>query len=85
MLLRNEYVDGIYEYAENKIVITVYPKNILILEDWHTIRIVIEDQAGNDQKYFIRPLPDFDEQTFPFLVCNGYESMNLINLKDLQT
>ena len=85
MLLHNESVDGIFEYAANKIVITLFPKDILVLDNWETIRIVVEDHAGNDQKAFIAPLPGFDEDKFPFLVCNGYESLNLINLKDLKT
>ena len=36
---------------------------------------------GNMQKYWIIPLPGFDEETFPFVVSSGFETLNLINVK----
>ena len=85
MLLKYESVYGILEYKPNKIIMTLHPKNLLIVEHWASTRLIQEDHAGNIQKFYIVPFPNFDEDTFPFLVCSGYEYICLINLKDLRT
>ena len=65
---------------ENKIIITIYPTGILILDEWLTT-IKIEDASNNNiQQFWITPMPGFDESTFPFLVCSGYETLSLINI-----
>ena len=27
-------------------------------------------------------MPDFDDATFPFFICRGHESINLVNVRD---
>ena len=46
-LLNNVSVYGILEYMENKIIITMYPTGILILEEWLTTS-KIEDASNNN-------------------------------------
>ena len=81
--LIKQTVDGVKEYEEDKIIITVNPATIVIIENWLEYRFVDDKKEGNDQKYFIAPLPLF-RHTFPFIVCTGYESINIVNIKTMQ-
>ena len=36
----------------------------------------------NQNKYSIEPIPGFDIEKFPFLVCSGESSFNLFSVKD---
>ena len=51
----------------------------MIIENWSECKIISDTQECNDQKFFITPLPFF-EYSFPFLLCTGYESINIINV-----
>ena len=83
-LVRSQ-VFGILEYSPEKVLITVYPSKILIIDNWQQIHKIEDPRIGNDQKYFITPMPNFDSEKFPFLVCSGYETLNFINVKELRT
>ena len=41
------------------------------MKDWKVIQEVVDYAAGNVQKSFMMPLPDFDLNEFPFLLCSG--------------
>ena len=73
----------VLEYAKDKMIIHVTSRDLLVVHNWQKIYEIIEGNAGNTMKFWIAPIPGFDEKTFPFLICNGWESYNLINLKDL--
>ena len=84
MIIKNEKVDTVLEYATDKMLIAVYPTDLLIAHDWKLIRVLLKIQPGNFNKHYIVPLPDFDEQTYPFIVCSGRENFNLINVKEFR-
>ena len=67
------------EFEADKILATVDPAFVLIIEDWRECKVISDTQSCNDQKYFITPLP-FYKDTFPFLLCTGYESINILNV-----
>lgn len=54
----------------------------LIVDRWKVIEIIPPLFKGNVQKYFISPHPEFNEFDFPFLVCSGFDSYVLINVKE---
>ena len=31
----------------------------------------------------MKPMPGFDEQNFPFVVCSGWMTFNIINIKEM--
>ena len=33
-------------------------------------------------KFILMKMPNFHEEDFPFLICSGRESLNLVNVKD---
>ena len=43
---------------------------------------IIEPNDSNTNKYWMRPVPGFHETDFPFVICNGWEHFNIINVKD---
>ena len=47
VLLNNEAVPGLLEYMPDKIIATLHPKSILIIEDWAVIRLIKENYGGN--------------------------------------
>ena len=57
------------------------PVDLLLLDNWQVTGYITDSQKGNLYKTWIAPLPDFDLDTFPFLVVSGRESFNLVNLK----
>ena len=63
-------------------VIAVDPTDLLVVHDWCTIRKIEDPNQANISKYWIARMPFFDEETFPFLVSAGYETFNLVNVKD---
>ena len=82
IMLLSEESRSVHEYAENKIIISLYPTDLLIVHNWVAVRRIIDTNPGNSQKFWIQQMPIFNEDTFPFLVCSGKETLNLINVKD---
>ena len=42
-----------------------------MIEDWNILHRIIDTESGNDGKHWLGPLPDFHEETFPFIVSSG--------------
>ena len=62
---------------------TVDGADLLLIHDWQVSRVLKDPQISN-YKTWIETLPGFDSNVFPFLVCNGKGSINLINIRDNQ-
>ena len=54
----------------------------MIIQNWEAVRIIPGNSFGNIDKYWFEPLPGFDYDDFPFIVCSGSESLNLLNVKE---
>ena len=78
----NESVYSLHEYAEDKIMIALQMTDLLIIDKWHTLNVIQDPRAGNVEKFWIGQLPGFEikDYKFPWLVCTGKESINLINV-----
>ena len=81
MLLRDEAAQTICEYATNKMIVAIHEADLLVINDWQDVRMIKQQYTGNINKDFIIPLPDFDEQRFPFLLCSGYQHICLVNIR----
>ena len=83
MLLLNEYVLAVYEYAPSKLLVYAYnSKLLLILDNWQAIHEIKDPNPGNIYKCWISTVPLFDTETFPFIIVSGYESYNIVNVKN---
>ena len=40
MLIKNEKVEMILEYVENKFVVSLYPTDILVTKDWKQVNVI---------------------------------------------
>ena len=58
-------------------------RDLLIIQDWKVISQIIDPEYSNTQKYWIEALPGFDENEFPFVVCSGWLTFNIINVRDM--
>ena len=65
-------------------ILSVYLTDLLIVHDWKLVKIIKEITPGNFNKHWILPLPKFNEESFPFLVCSGRGTFTLINLHDFR-
>jgi len=60
----------------------VTSRNLLVVHNWQVLHEIIEPNVGNTNKYWLSLLPGFDEQKFPFIICSGWETYNLINISN---
>ena len=83
MLLIGEYIWTIYEFAPNRMI--VYSDEdghlLFIIHDFKVIMTIREPMSGNGSKDWIKPLPQFDLDKYPFLIVSGKETFSLINVK----
>ena len=82
ILLKNEACQAICEFAPNKMAIYARPAHLFIVHDWEVVRRIEDSDMKNQNKYSIEPIPGFDIEKFPFLVCSGESSFNLFSVKD---
>ena len=81
MILQNEHVDSAFEFSINCFIITIRPRNLLIVKDWQVTQEIDDPVIENIGKYWICHLPFFNETTFPFLIVSGMKSFNLVNVQ----
>ena len=66
-------------------IIAIEPADLLIIKDWQQVRIINDANHGNKHKFWIKKVPGYDNEKFPFLICSGINSFNLINVKTCKT
>jgi len=72
MLLKNEYVRSICEFAHQKLIIFSDESGLLlIIHDWKVIHEIFDSDAGNTVKDWQAPFPGFHEDSFSFVVTSG--------------
>ena len=83
MFLENQLIETVLEFAKNKMIISLgLISYFLIIEDWLPLRRIHDvDKLSNFEKHYIQPLPEFDDELFPFLVSSGASTFTLINTK----
>jgi hypothetical protein len=84
MLLKGEYVWTIYEFAPNKMMFYSDEDGhlLFIVDNWKVVMTIKEPSSGNGSKDWIRPLPQFDINKYPFLIVAGKETFSLVNIKN---
>ena len=82
ILLNDENVAQVLEYSKGNMIAHLSTREILIINDWKVMKKLTEPNDGNTSKFWMARLPGFSETDFPFIVCSGWETFNLINVKD---
>lgn len=81
MLIQNEYVASVHEFAENNLLVYAKP-DFLVVKDWEVVHTIAEPSSGNFQKWWQSCLPGFHPESFPFVVSSGVETFNLVNTQE---
>ena len=59
------------EYKKNKLLVCGDPTKMYLVDDWDTVRLVQDPNTANTLKTFAFSIPDFDEDSNPFIVLLG--------------
>ena len=81
IFMHYEVIKAVLEFSPDKFLVHVYPTKLLVMHDWEVVRAIIDPAPGNITKNWLCPLPTFDEDDFPYVVCSGYETCNIVNVK----
>ena len=81
-LIHDENVAQIHEYCKGKMIAHLSTRGILIIHNWKVMKKIEEPNDGNSCKFWMARLPGFHVNEFPFVVCSGWETFNLINVRD---
>ena len=55
-----------------------------VVLDWDVVKLITEPNSANTFKTYAFPVPDFDEETNPFIAVLGKASLNIVNVKTCQ-
>ena len=72
------------EFAANSMIIHVKPTDLLIAKDWRVIGVIKETESENIEKFMLLPFPSFEAEEFPFILCAGRTSLNIVNVKEFK-
>ena len=81
MFLDKEVVSAVLEFAPDKMLLFIVPTDLLITHKWKVVSRIEDPNVNNIQKYWFCELPNFNAETFPFVLVTGWESFNLVNIK----
>ena len=82
MLLKKTIVKGMLEFAPNKLLVHIYPKDMLVIHNWDVVHNIVESNPGNNTKNWFFTMPQFNIETFPFVITTGIETSTLVNVRD---
>ena len=68
--MRYEPSGNLIEFAINELLITGYPSHLYIVKEWQSVKVLLDPNTANF-KYYVTPLPGFDEKRFPFFALCG--------------
>lgn len=69
------------EIVRGVLLIYIFNKDLLLVQDWKVIRRLVDSDLGNIDKYQMLPFPDFDFDSNPFIITPGLKGLNIVNLQ----
>ena len=78
VLVFNEVMWAVCENKENCFVVSLAPRDIMIITNWTVQHVILDPEEGNGYKCFLQVLPGFNQD---YVLASGYETTNLINVK----
>ena len=84
LYLKRTTVCSTFEYAKDRMIVSVEPNVILLFNNWKCVRQYTDQTQANTfiQQGYISKLPGFDEASFPFLAIAGSQAILIINPHD---
>ena len=77
----SDEVTQVLEFAKNRMLLALYPSDLLIIHNWKINRKIVDQNTQNIEKYWLYKLPSFHQDSFPFVITSGSETFNLIDVK----
>ena len=84
ILLNNEYVSSICEYAQDSLLVFCNPVDCLVVVDWNPVRRIVETEPGNVDKNWQQVIPSFDQDESPFIITSGRQKYSVLNVSSAQ-
>ena len=81
--LKQEVVYATFEYERDKMIVSLAPTDLLIVQNWSPVKRVMRNSENNINKFCFMPLPGFNIKSYPFIICSGFEHISLINVKEM--
>ena len=82
ILIKNEEILFMIEYAQNKLFVTVDPTCMLLIDDWVNVKCIQDPNSTNTLKTFAFKVSNFDEETLPFIAVCGESNLSILNVKE---
>ena len=57
------------------------PSDLLVIRYYQVIHVITDAFPGNIQKDWLCTVPKFNTGSFPFIICSGVKTYNLVNVK----
>ena len=80
MIFENENPGFLLEYGKNELFVT-NGTQMLLVHDWSTVKLITEPNPANTFKTYAFPVPDFNEETNPFIIVLGKASLSILNVR----
>ena len=84
MIFLHEVPMTLIEYANNKLFVCCLQTHMYVALNWDVVKLITEPNTANTFKTYAFPVPDFDEESNPFIAVLGKASLNIVNVKNLQ-
>ena len=62
---------AVYEYAKGKILVTTTSNVLFLIEGFCLVKLINDESYVDPFKFAPEPLPDYDEEKFPFILIGG--------------
>ena len=72
------------EYSPNKFFVRSFSYNshMYLVHDWKNVILITDPNPLNTEKNFAFPIPEFDEESNPFIAVCGNACLSLLNVKN---
>ena len=72
------------EFASNKLLLTVHPSQMYVVNGWSSIKCIPDPNTANIYNGYAFMLPTFDEKLFPFIAVVGKLQIIIVNVATLE-
>ncbi len=80
--MQDNFIMFALQLSEEKVVATLYPTRVAIIDNWTLVRLIEDVNPGNEDKFWLAPMPYWHLSHLPFVISGGMTSFNLINVNN---
>ena len=84
MIYKDELPNFPLEYSPNKLLVTGSDTHMYQVDDWSTVRLISGTNPLDINKFHAFTIPQYDEESFPFIFVVGEQHISLLNTTTLE-